>query len=363
MAVKAQLFRLSQTPVSLPATSSMTSSSSISTTSSLSSPVSVSSPLVFAPPISAPSSVLMPSTSDPAAILLDMADTPNLMDSEEAAIPPGGMSHSPNQVLIHLRATRSALGTQISSSFRHLAPDSNPIPLGSAIEAQLKSRIIKGLYVPIDVILVSDQGGNIDAYLRNTTHTPSNDSCNRTFYPTLNIDRWTDAFIIFASIWISAFPHQAMALLHYIHLIRSMAKNTLGPVWLAYNREFRIRRQTDPNLPWDSLHPQLYFQLIVCHSHFPTHFSSLPKKEPGAFRVIHDLSYPKGRSVNDLIPGSLTTVQYEDFDHVSHLIFSAGRCAFISKVDIQNAFRIIPIHPEDRHLFGFSWRNSFYVDN
>lgn len=88
----------------------------------------------------------------------------------------------------------------------------------------------------------------------------------------------------------------------------------------------------------------------------------VPKQEPGSFRVIHDLSYPKGRGVNDLIPNHLTSVTYEDFDHVVGLIRQAGRGALIAKVDIQNAFRIMPIHCEDIHLFGFSWREKFYLD-
>lgn len=62
-----------------------------------------------------------------------------------------------------------------------------------------------------------------------------------------------------------------------------------------------------------------------------------PKKEPGAFRVIHDLSYPLGRSVNSLIPQDLVMVSYKDFDHVSNLIVQAGPSAFIAKVDIQSA--------------------------
>lgn len=32
----------------------------------------------------------------------------------------------------------------------------------------------------------------------------------------------------------------------------------------------------------------------------------IPKKEPGALHVIHDLSYPKSFAVNDLIPNNLT---------------------------------------------------------
>lgn len=34
----------------------------------------------------------------------------------------------------------------------------------------------------------------------------------------------------------------------------------------------------------------------------------------------------------------------------------------MAKTDIQDAFRIIPIHPEDYNLLGFSWDNRFYYD-
>lgn len=88
----------------------------------------------------------------------------------------------------------------------------------------------------------------------------------------------------------------------------------------------------------------------------------VPKKEAGSFRVIHDLSFPKGQGVNDLIPNHLTSVSYEDFDHVAHLIRQSGVGALISKVDIQNAFRIMPIHSSCVHLFGFFWRDKYYLD-
>lgn len=88
----------------------------------------------------------------------------------------------------------------------------------------------------------------------------------------------------------------------------------------------------------------------------------VPKHEAGAFRVIHDLSFPKGRGVNDLISNHLMSVSYEDFEFVISLIRQVGAGALIAKVDIQNAFRIMPIHVSDIHLFGFCWREQFYLD-
>lgn len=88
----------------------------------------------------------------------------------------------------------------------------------------------------------------------------------------------------------------------------------------------------------------------------------IPKKEQASFRVIHDLSFPKGKAVNDMIPNHLTAVSYEDFDHVAALIVAQGRGCLIAKVDIKSAFRILPIHPNSVHLFGFSFKEEFYMD-
>lgn len=72
-----------------------------------------------------------------------------------------------------------------------------------------------------------------------------------------------------------------------------------------------------------------------CHK--PPHFASvsspfgiIPKKEPGCFRVIHDLSYPKGQSYNDLILREFTSVLYKDFDYVSALALAAGKGCLIA---------------------------------
>lgn len=89
----------------------------------------------------------------------------------------------------------------------------------------------------------------------------------------------------------------------------------------------------------------------------------IPKKEVGSFRVIHDLSYLKGRAVNDFIPWDLCSVVYEDFDQVSALIICLGIGSLIAIVDIQLAFCIFPIHPDDQHLLGFPWQVRLYMDN
>ena len=88
----------------------------------------------------------------------------------------------------------------------------------------------------------------------------------------------------------------------------------------------------------------------------------VPKKKPGEFRIIHDLSFPKGDSVNSHIQHQDSAVQYETLDVCLEIIQSIGKGCLVSKADLENAFRIIPIHPKDVRLFGFHWNGKYYFD-
>ena len=88
------------------------------------------------------------------------------------------------------------------------------------------------------------------------------------------------------------------------------------------------------------------------------------KKTPGKFRLIHNLSYPYDEtSVNSSIPKDCATVKYATIVDAIQLINYYGKNCFMAKTDVESAFRIIPVHPMDRHLLGFKWKNSFYFDN
>ncbi|CAJ0939651.1 unnamed protein product [Ranitomeya imitator] len=60
----------------------------------------------------------------------------------------------------------------------------------------------------------------------------------------------------------------------------------------------------------------------------------VPKKEPGKYRLIHHLSYPKGASVNDAIPVEESSVTYSSFDRAVELVRAAGPGALLAKSDI-----------------------------
>lgn len=50
----------------------------------------------------------------------------------------------------------------------------------------------------------------------------------------------------------------------------------------------------------------------------------VPKNNPGEFRMIHHLTYPKGSSINDHIPAQYCSIQYQSIDHAIAAIKQIG---------------------------------------
>ena len=82
----------------------------------------------------------------------------------------------------------------------------------------------------------------------------------------------------------------------------------------------------------------------------------------GQWRMIVDLSYPEGHSVNDSILSSLCTVDYSSVDRALQFITRLGRDTLLLKIDLKSAYRIVPLHPQDQYLFGVTGDNWVYVD-
>ena len=92
-------------------------------------------------------------------------------------------------------------------------------------------------------------------------------------------------------------------------------------------------------------------------------FGVIPKKyQPGKWRLITDLSYPEGSSVNDAIDTSLCSLTYTSVDEVAVTATALGQGAQLAKIDIKSAYRLVPVHPGQRKWLGMQWRGKVYVD-
>ena len=91
-------------------------------------------------------------------------------------------------------------------------------------------------------------------------------------------------------------------------------------------------------------------------------FGVIPKKGEGKWRLIVNLSFPEGHSVNDFIPEAPSSVSYVTVDMIADRIAELGQGTMMAKLDVKSAFRIIPVSPQDRILLGMKWEGKLYVD-
>ena len=87
----------------------------------------------------------------------------------------------------------------------------------------------------------------------------------------------------------------------------------------------------------------------------------VPKKS-GVWRLMHNLSYPLGNSVNSHIDPECNTVQYTSFDKVLDTISDCGPLSLMGRMDISSAFRLFIINPGEFELFGFKFKDNCYFD-
>ena len=90
----------------------------------------------------------------------------------------------------------------------------------------------------------------------------------------------------------------------------------------------------------------------------------VPKKNSKTFRTIFHLSFPKSgsTSINASISKDDFSLQYVTIDTAIQGIKRFGPGCFLAKTDIESAFRLIPVHPDDYELLGMYWEGKYYYD-
>ena len=92
-------------------------------------------------------------------------------------------------------------------------------------------------------------------------------------------------------------------------------------------------------------------------------FGVIPKKSGDQWRLILDLSSPHGSSVNDGISKLQSSLSYISVDHIAKQVVKLGTGAKLAKMDVKSAYRLVPVHPQDRLLLGMQWNRRIFVDN
>ena len=95
---------------------------------------------------------------------------------------------------------------------------------------------------------------------------------------------------------------------------------------------------------------------------FRTSGLGLVPKHDGGWRIIYHLSAPPYTSINDFIDPNDYSLSYCTIDDAYDFINQMGPGTLLSKIDLQDAFRLIPVHPSQWNLLGICWKTRFYVD-
>ena len=95
--------------------------------------------------------------------------------------------------------------------------------------------------------------------------------------------------------------------------------------------------------------------------------STRSKKDSVEKRVIMDLSFPLGNSVNDYISkteymGQQVEVKYPTIDTLAKRIAELGKNCLLYKRDLERYFRQIPVCPLDYSLLVWRWRGLLFFD-
>lgn len=138
--------------------------------------------------------------------------------------------------------------------------------LGSNLSASLKQKIINGEYVELGQILAPQgqkQQEQISVVNGQVVVQQKAVSIRIT-----NIEQWSDAFIVFVSVYTTVHAQKIQGLLKYFHNIRLGAKRCLGLGWKSYDEQFRLKIAQNPQMDWGIIDQELW--LLYMYNTNPT---------------------------------------------------------------------------------------------
>ena len=89
------------------------------------------------------------------------------------------------------------------------------------------------------------------------------------------------------------------------------------------------------------------FPCPPCATYMASPLGAFQKRSSAKVRVVHDLSYPRGHSINDFIDPEDYQVKYLSIDDVVKEIKKLGPCTLMAKADLSDAYHHILVHRDD----------------
>ena len=138
--------------------------------------------------------------------------------------------------------------------------------LSRNVSLNLKQKIIMGEYIDLALLVVNSQ--TVAAESQRLVFMKGELLVQQKQHKQIiNIENWTDAILIFTSIYCSAHPATYSDMLEYIHTIRFGAKRSQG--WKNYEEQFRLRKSQDPTSSWALIDQELWLLYLYSNPSNP----------------------------------------------------------------------------------------------
>ena len=90
-------------------------------------------------------------------------------------------------------------------------------------------------------------------------------------------------------------------------------------------------------------------------------------KDGDKCRVILNLSYPKGNSINDHVDKqhfdhNKFILKFPTIDDIANETISIGKDTLLAKIDVAHAFRKLRVDPDNALKFGIKWQDQCFLD-
>jgi hypothetical protein len=128
--------------------------------------------------------------------------------------------------------------------------------LGSHVSQTNRTKIVSGQYIDLAILSENTNSENNDKQVVLIDGVLSTQE--KTKQTTHTIEKWTDAFIVYISIYTPAHPEKYQALLKYMHIVRLGASRINGLGWKTYDEQFRLKMGIDPVKSWEIVDQELW---------------------------------------------------------------------------------------------------------
>ena len=129
-------------------------------------------------------------------------------------------------------------------------------PIGIHVPLSIRQKIVNGEYVDLGSLLATNHSKQSSSIQVVRGRIEVTQKANTVRINTL--DQWSDAFIIFISIYITAHPNAVQGLLKYFSNIRLGASRGVDLGWKAYDEQFRLKMAQNPGSDWGTIESELW---------------------------------------------------------------------------------------------------------